>query len=390
MIYKNNITSKDWMSSTENIYNELKAQIRSGRMKGRLHSIQEYTVSYGVSHCTVQKVLEQLKLQSYIYGIKGKGFFVNETFSRKTSGGEVVLFLQFPFFQNPFYLRLLTHLKTRLAETGIRFSIQTGNERMPRKGPRAAVFVEKIAEELPESLKTPPERTFTVNCRKEGIPSFGADNRVGARMILEYFYECGHRHIGILARDLDIGHNFFHDRYEGVREFAETHGDCSVVVENHEGAAEQDSMEQQEVTAMRLLEKNPGITAVFAFTDVLALTLMRVLHRMGLLPGEDISLAGYDNRDFSGLLTPSLTTVEEPAEKIADSMAVHLQRILSGEKILGTGDFLEPPELIVRNSVRILPEAAYEEKAADPELKESVLSPEEKTIRNDIRKRRKL
>ncbi|OQA79952.1 MAG: Arabinose metabolism transcriptional repressor [Lentisphaerae bacterium ADurb.Bin242] len=342
------------MSSAENIYNELKAQIRSGRLKGRLPSIREYTGRYEVSHCTVQKVLEQLKFQSYIYGIKGKGFFVNETFSRKVSGGEVVLFSPFSFFQNPFYLRLFTHIKTRLAETGIRFLIQTGNERMPGKSPRAAVFVEKIAEELPESLKIPPERTFTVNCRKEGIRSFGADNRAGARMILEYLYECGHRRIGVLARDLDINWNFFYDRYEGVREFMKAHGDCSVAVENHSGFMEQDSMERQEETAMRLLEKNHGITAVFAFTDVLALTLMRVMHRTGLLPGEDISLAGYDNRDFSGLLTPSLTTVEEPAEKIADSLAVQLQRVFSGEKIFETDNFLEPPELIVRNSVRIL------------------------------------
>ena len=343
------------MASAENIYSELKTQIRAGRLKGRLPSIREYTGRYDVSHCTVQKVLEHLKLQSYIYGVKGKGFFVNETFSRKTSGGEVVLFLQFPFFQNPFYLRLFTHLKTRLAETGIRFSIQTGDERTPWKGQRAAVFVEKIAEGFPESLKISPEKIITVNCRKEGICSFGADNRNGARMILEYLYECGHRRIGILTRDLDIGHNFFHDRYEGVREFAETHGDCFIAVENHEGFPEQDSMERQEVTAMRLLEKNRGITAVFAFTDVLALTLMRVLYRMGLLPGEDISLAGYDNRDFSGLLTPPLTTVEEPAEKIADSMATRLQRILSGEKGLETGYFPELPELIVRGSVAILP-----------------------------------
>ncbi len=377
------------MSSAENIYSELKTQIRAGRLKGRLPSIREYTGRYDVSHCTVQKVLEQLKLQSYIYGIKGKGFFVNETFSRKPSGGEVILFLQFPFFQNPFYLRLLTHLKTRLAETGIRFSIQAGDVRTPWKGQCAAVFVECIQDDLLETLKLSPEKIITVNCRREGISSFGADNRVGARMILEYLYECGHRRIGILARDLDIGHNFFHDRYEGVREFMKAHGDCFVAVENHSCFTEQDSMELQEVTAMRLLEKNPGITAVFAFTDVLALTLMRVLHRMGLLPGEDISLAGYDNRDFSGLLTPSLTTVEEPAEKIADSMAVRLQRIFSGEKILGTEDFLEPPELIVRNSVRILPEAAYEEKTADPEVKESILNPEGKTIRNNIQKRRK-
>ncbi len=363
------------MSSAENIYNELKAQIRSGRLKGRLPSIREYTGRYEVSHCTVQKVLEQLKFQSYIYGIKGKGFFVNETFSRKVSGGEVVLFSPFSFFQNPFYLRLFTHIKTRLAETGIRFLIQTGEKRFLGKGQRAAIFVEHDPDSLSESLKLPPERMLAVNCRKKGICSFGVDNRAGARMLLEYLYECGHRRIGVLTRDLDIERNFFHDRYEGVCDFVRSHGDCTIAVENHRGSLKQDSMEQQEKTAMCLLEKNRGITAVFAFTDTLALTLMRILYRMGLLPGEDISLAGYDNRDFSGLLTPSLTTVEEPAEKIADSMAAQLQRILSGEKVPETGDFLEQPELIVRNSVKILsPGTAENGKKAETGLKKTVLN----------------
>ncbi|WP_187759868.1 LacI family DNA-binding transcriptional regulator [Thiospirochaeta perfilievii] len=61
-----------------------------------------------------------------------------------------------------------------------------------------------------------------------------------------------------------------------------------------------------------LLDRNLGITAVFAVNDMMAIGAAKAVLTKGLdVPG-DISIVGYDGLDYGKYFNPSLTTVKQP------------------------------------------------------------------------------
>jgi LacI family transcriptional regulator len=72
---------------------------------------------------------------------------------------------------------------------------------------------------------------------------------------------------------------------------------------------------------------------------------------MGLRVPQDISLVGGENQNVSSLVTPPLTTIEEPLREIAEQTATLLDKITSGERLPHRRIQL-PVRLIERNSVR--------------------------------------
>lgn len=71
----------------------------------------------------------------------------------------------------------------------------------------------------------------------------------------------------------------------------------------------------------KLLFENADYTAVFCFNDLMAAGLYDYLYEKNLVPGKDISVAGYDNRTMSQYLKPQLTTVEIPLYDIGRKSA---------------------------------------------------------------------
>ena len=75
-------------------------------------------------------------------------------------------------------------------------------------------------------------------------------------------------------------------------------------------------------------------TAIFAINDLVALGVMRQLHRAGIRIPEDMALVGCDNAFFAPYLTPSLTTVDlHPYEHGRSAMAELIMSINVGHPI---------------------------------------------------------
>ncbi len=90
-------------------------------------------------------------------------------------------------------------------------------------------------------------------------------------------------------------------------------------------------------------------TAIFAINDLVALGVMRQLHRSGLDVPRDMALVGCDNAFFAPYLTPSLTTVDlHPYEHGRSAMAELIMSITAGHPISFNQSF--ESSLIVRES----------------------------------------
>lgn len=74
--------------------------------------------------------------------------------------------------------------------------------------------------------------------------------------------------------------------------------------------------------AMReLLARRPGLDAVFAASDPMALEAVRVLRAAGRRVPEDVAVIGFDDSDVARHADPPLTTVHQPVEQMGREMA---------------------------------------------------------------------
>ncbi len=96
-----------------------------------------------------------------------------------------------------------------------------------------------------------------------------------------------------------------------------------------------------------VLEGNPLITGVTAYSDTQAIKVKHVIEGLGLrIPG-DISIVGFDDMWFSDIQEFQFTTVAQPKKEIGQMVMQMLLELINGKNV--TSKFMEP-ELVVRES----------------------------------------
>jgi DNA-binding LacI/PurR family transcriptional regulator len=79
-------------------------------------------------------------------------------------------------------------------------------------------------------------------------------------------------------------------------------------------------------------EIKPLPTAIFAYSDVIAVGVMKALYENQLRIPTDIALVGYDGIEYSEFLEPSLTTMDQFAFEIGQKgMEILIEKILNPE-----------------------------------------------------------
>lgn len=147
---------------------------------------------------------------------------------------------------------------------------------------------------------------WTVAPEQQAVPYVDADNRGGARAAVRYLRDIGRRRIAHIAGPRD--QTSATDRLDGYRDVLPD-ADPALVVE---GAFTAESG----VRAMtELLERCPGLDAVFAGNDLMASGALRVLKEHGRTVPGDVALVGFDDMDSVAENTdPPLTTVQQDVE----------------------------------------------------------------------------
>lgn len=87
--------------------------------------------------------------------------------------------------------------------------------------------------------------------------------------------------------------------------------------------------------------------AVFASSDLLAVTAISALNELGIRVPEDIKVVGYDDIDMAQHYRPSLTTIRQPLELAGPEILSALERQIRGERVVSS---LLPTSLEIRES----------------------------------------
>ena len=68
----------------------------------------------------------------------------------------------------------------------------------------------------------------------------------------------------------------------------------------------------------KLFEENPDIDGIFASSDMIGISVIKVAKMLGKEIPKDLKIVGYDDITFSSLVVPSLTTIKQPMEKMGE------------------------------------------------------------------------
>jgi DNA-binding LacI/PurR family transcriptional regulator len=173
-------------------------------------------------------------------------------------------------------------------------------------------------------------------------PSFvtvALDNRAGARLVVQYLMELGHRQIAFVE-----GPPTSPEAAARLRSWRSELQRAGLPADR---AYQGDWSSASGYAAGRRIVDAGVPSAVFAANDQMALGVLRALAEAGLEVPDDVSVAGFDDVPDSAYFTPPLTTVRQDFAAIAAQCVAVLERLLRGEPV---SSVRIRPELIVRSS----------------------------------------
>ncbi|MEU9448489.1 LacI family DNA-binding transcriptional regulator [Streptomyces sp. NPDC048277] len=173
----------------------------------------------------------------------------------------------------------------------------------------------------------------------------GIDVAAGLEQGVAHLVAAGHRRIGLLDGD---GLSAPGPRRTAFLDEVRRHGlpvdkDWIVLCPEHSVAGGEAGM-------ARLLAKQPEVTAVVGFNDLIAIGAIRTARRHGLRVPDDLAVLGFDGLSLGELVEPALTTLHIDKRRLGRLAVEQLARLRAGEEPLTGADAWVIPELVVRAS----------------------------------------
>jgi LacI family transcriptional regulator len=188
--------------------------------------------------------------------------------------------------------------------------------------------------------------TYTTSAK---FPSVVIDDEKGGYDMTRYLISMGHRKIGVIAGVADNLHT--QKRSEGyMKALSEEKLPYDPALIRYGDWKRPSGYREVE----HLIKQ--GVTAIFCMNDDMAAGVYDYLYDHGLVVGEDISVAGYDNMEISRYLKPALTTNEIPFSEIGTKSAELMVSLLTqgNDDVEIRGTIKMPCRIIPRNSVKMI------------------------------------
>lgn len=271
--------------------------------------------------------------------------------SRKTN----TIGLVFSEIRGAFFPQLLKGVESQLHEAGYELLVySTHSDRPIKRKPIGEhntdgllVFTTSLEKEEISRLyrinfpmvlmhETPPEGM--------DIPVITVENKDGAIMLVDHLIEKHDRRRIVFLRGPE-GHEDSEWRERGYREALEAHN-----IPFDEALISSGEFDQQTAyhSIKKLIETGVDFDAVFSGDDDASIGVYRALKQARRLVPDDVAVVGFDDVDFAGYISPSLTTIRAPIEEVGREAVRQLLNLLNGEQVQSL--VLKQTELIIRES----------------------------------------
>ena len=332
-------------------------------------TIHDVAAHANVSPATVSRVLSrpnkvaELTRRRVLKSIAHLGYSPNASARSLRTLTTHKILVTVPDIANPFFSLILQGIEKAALQEGYAVVVGDLKHDSAREEMYAQMLLRREADgliflghNLTKSLKSwiPQRQTLApiVNgCEYSpslGVPSAHIDNAAAARDAMDHLYGLGHRRIGVVTGPLTSP--LSRDRLRGVQARARAVGAADTLTVTNGDF----SIESGIAAAAQLLALAQPPTAIFCFSDEMAIGVMHYAARVGRQVPAEMSVVGFDNIRFAKYTRPALTTIDQPMLDIGRETVRLLLGVLSGT-VTGPTSVTLPHKLEIRESTAPAP-----------------------------------
>lgn len=257
---------------------------------------------------------------------------------------------------NPFNAEVISGASDLLESEGYLLSVLDSRDDLERQRRNIEAFIQSArggllwvpAEDTDEATydllaaHRMPTVTFLRRSGKGRFDHVGIENAQATHTATRYLAGLGHRHIAYLGGAAQFGVRT--ERISGYKSALLDLGLAEPVIWDtaDDKPSGRDAM-------IELVRAHPKITAVVCNGDMVAIGACSAITSLGLLPGQDISVIGFDDIQDAAIATPALSTMAVSPYQLGRKLArIALERLADPQMPKSVS--LVPAELIIRET----------------------------------------
>lgn len=325
-------------------------------------SIREVAKLAKVSPATVSRVMNGTanvapeKRERVLKAIAQTSFVPNELARSLYKKSSKTIGLIIPSIRNPFFTQFASVVDDVAKENGYRLFLCNVGDNLEEE---RAALQKMVASSVDGVIVASTNAEIQTNLESCSLPVIVVDSVFDTKKVNAYIYcdyyeggrlatkhlfeDCGCRNIVCIRGPQHI--YTAKARYEGYRDYCLEHGICEQTVD-----CDYDFIRGLEMTR-ELLETYPDVDGILACDDIVAISTYKVLYKKQIQVPEQVQLVGFDDIAMSTLITPEMTTIQQPIEAMARAAAEYLLERKVPEK--EGKQFVFPISLAVRETTKM-------------------------------------
>lgn len=305
---------------------------------------------FRISDSTVKMVLDVAEKVNYV---------PNQVAINLKTGKTKTIALIVPSLSNPFFANFAAELNLELKRIGYSTFISDSNENAEMEREE---LLQVVARNVDGILISPcsvddlqiewvrkqgiPLVCFDRYYNNDRIPYVSTDNYRGAVDGTQYLFDRGHRRIACIQGSRHSLPNEM--RRKGFESVMKKQGVKDYLITGSEFTVQNGYSE-----TLLLLQNKEKPTAIFSFSNTIALGCIKAIREFELRIPDDISLLTFDNHPYLDYLETPLTCIAQPVSDICQ-IAIKLLFTLINDEEVNTKEVLLKPKIIRRSSVKRL------------------------------------
>lgn len=317
---------------------------------------------FGATRTTIDKAVSELTREGVLYSMRGSGTYIDEKYAarRNVSPSWAVVLPNILSDTYPGILRGVEDVASQHAINVIICNTENSTEKestyirnLINSNVKGVIIIPAmIGDSDFSAFKRLQEHKIPfVFCNRFlsniSAPFVGSNSFYGGLIATGHLIAQGYRHIAYIS--LPIYSTSF-DRYQGYLAALCQAG----IPARSEYISFSSAFDQEQCgydTTVSLLRSHPEIDAIFAFNDSIAVNCYKAISDLGLTPGKDIGLVGYDNTKICEIPTVHISSIKFKNYEIGQKAAEILLDMSEGKAgQQGFPHIVFMPELIARET----------------------------------------
>ena len=316
------------------------------------------TVSFIINGKAKEKAISDAVIKKVQKIIKESGYKPNQLARSLRTGNSNIIGLIVEDISNSFFSSIARLIEDKAYKKGYKIIYSSTENKVGKTKELISLFknrkvdayiispikgIEKDIQDLLNDNK--PVILFDRNLPNINTSYVGANHFSASYQAVESFIKNGKQNIALVTTDIDVQQIV--ERFEGYKKSITDHG-----LPYQDRLVLKIPFSQEEATTIKQIKEllqNQAIDAVLFATNYLAISGLKALKELDKKINDGFSVIGYDDHEAFELHSPSISTIQQPLEEIAEAIIQLILAQLAAKTKLPEQQVVIPAKLIIRN-----------------------------------------